>query len=82
MTSRIESDALDREKIRKALENCVDPLNPTEHPDELFNAFLGVISIESVNVHDAVAIGRAQMKDFENGLPAGFNKVIQKELKL
>ena len=37
MNSTIESDKQDRLKIKNALENCVDPLDPSQHPDELVN---------------------------------------------
>ena len=45
MPARMTSDAKDREKIRKKLEACTDPINPEDHPLGIFNIISGRIRI-------------------------------------
>jgi len=68
--SRITSDAKDRDKILKRL-TCIAPLDPCSHPADFVNV-AGLISLEIVNVHDAVDIGNGQLVSFEKSWPDGF----------
>lgn len=78
--ARIASDAEDRGKIRSKLETCIDPLSPTEHTDGILNIVTGRIGPDSVNADDAVKIGRAQMKEYEDSWPEGFNSTISNKV--
>ena len=80
MKGRIASDKSDRESIAKKLQNCIDPLNPDDHPPELVNIVLGKIAQDTVNVDKAVEIGSTQMKDFEHGWPKTFNEKISRSV--
>ena len=71
--ARIESDASDRLNIRQKLDKCVDPMHPEEHPEGIFNICSGRIGPNSVNVDNAVNIGKKQMVEYENSWPKGFN---------
>jgi len=42
--SRIKSDSQDRQKIRNKLEMSTDPLDPTDHSDEIVNIVTGRIA--------------------------------------
>ena len=62
----ITSDASDRQSLRNALNNCIDPLKPSSHPAELVNVVTGHVAPDKVNVERALEIGTEQMRDFEN----------------
>jgi len=47
---RIKSDAKDRESIRRKLELCIDPLDPTKHQQTIVNVATGQLAGETVNV--------------------------------
>ena len=70
---RIESDKLDRNSIRRKLQECIDPMSPNDHPPEMVNIVLGKIAQETVNVDRAVELGSNQMKEFEQGWPKSFH---------
>ena len=72
--SRIDSDMLDRDSIRRKLQEYIDPMSPDHHPPELVNIVLGKVAKETVNVHRAVEIGSNQMKEFEHGWPKSFHE--------
>ena len=71
--ARIASDEADRKNIRDRLDTCVDPLNTKDHPDGILHIVSGRISPDSVNVDDAVNIGRKQMTAYERSWPESFN---------
>ena len=71
---RIDSDMLDRDSIRRKLQECIDPMSPDHHPPELVNIVLGKVAQETVNAHRAVEIGSNQMKEFEQGWPKSFHE--------
>ena len=81
-SSRIQTDASDREKIRNKLLTCIDPLNSDSHPHGLVNIVTGCISPDSVNVDNSLAIGLQQMKDYEQGWPQSFHKPLTKKVVL
>ncbi|CAH3171358.1 unnamed protein product [Porites lobata] len=56
--ARIASDGKDRQSIRKKLDLCVDPLDTGSHPVNIVNIVTGQIADSSVNVQDALAIGK------------------------
>jgi hypothetical protein len=78
--ARRESDAKDRDGIRKKLEMCIDPMDPADHPDGIVNIVSGKIGKDEVNVHKSVEIGRLLMKEFENKWPDGFYGPIPKKV--
>ena len=77
--ARIRSDADDRKKIRLKLENCINPLDPTDHPDDIINIVTGRKGPKTVNAPRAVEIGKAQMQSFERSWPEVFNAPLSKE---
>ncbi|CAH3121622.1 unnamed protein product [Porites lobata] len=79
--ARIASDGKDRQSIRKKLDLCVDPLDTGSHPVNIVNIVTGQIADSSVNVQDALAIGKKSMKEFEGGWPEGFSGPISKKVK-
>ena len=56
--SRINADEKDKENIRRKLEQCIDPLDSSEHPESVINIVTRAIGMKSVNVDSAVEIGR------------------------
>lgn len=78
--ARIRSDADDRKKIRLKLENCINPLDPTDHPDDIINIVTGRKGPKTVNAPRAVEIGKAQMQSFERSWPEVFNAPLSKEV--
>ena len=75
---RITADARDRERIRKKLELCIDPLDPEKHPNEVINVASGQLAAQSVNVDLALELGSEAMNKFISALPEGFDKKISK----
>ena len=62
--ARIRSDQKDRNIIRNKPESSIDPLDPTDHPDEIVNIVTGRIAPSSVNVEKSVEIGKTPMVSF------------------
>ena len=60
--ARIKSDAQDTRNILHKLQSCIDPMDPTNHPDELVNIVTGRVSPGTVNAGLSVQIGTAQQK--------------------
>lgn len=82
MPARIKADAKDRKALQDKLELCLDPLDPGQHPEHLVNIVSGkVVGHPSVNVNNAVAIGKTQMESFEASWPGGFHDTIPKLVK-
>ena len=79
--ARIESDRKDRDGIRQKLEDCIDPMDHKLHPDEIINIATGEIGSASINVHDAISIGKQQLEEFESSWPDGFYRTIPKKVK-
>ena len=83
MAARITTDGQDREKIRKKLEQCINPFHTANHPPELVNVASGKINCDkNVNVEEAVALGKLQLKYFCEKLPAGFHGTLVGEVKV
>ena len=78
--ARVKSDGIDRQNIRAKLAMFTDPLDPTNHPDEIVNIASGRIAPSSVNVDKSVEIGKALMVQFEDNWPSGFNTPIPKQI--
>ena len=51
---------------------CIDPLNPTGHPDELYNFVTGQIANTITNVHNALELGKQSMETYKQRLPERF----------
>ena len=79
--ARIENDKKDREGIRQKLKECIHPLDPSVHPDELVNVSSGRLSSEKVNVHMAMELSLKQAIEFEKSLPEGFWSSKTKQIK-
>lgn len=58
----------------------MDPLDPTDHPQNIVNIVSGRIAPSSVNVEKSVEIGKAQMVLFEDNWPSGFYTPIPKQI--
>ena len=78
--ARIKSDAQDKQNILHKLQSCIDPMDPTNHPDELVNIVTGRVAPGTVNAGLSVQIGTAQLREFEESLPDGFNSTISKKV--
>ena len=78
--SRIKSDAVDRDNIRKSLENCLHPFRTSTHPKEIVNIYTGILSDELVNVDRCVDIGAEQVSSFYKLLPGGFHEPLSKKM--
>ena len=78
---RISSDFSDREKIKKRLEQCIHPLDTTNHPKELVNVTSGKINHgQTVNTEQAISLGKIQSKYFCQKLPGGFHESLVAEV--
>ena len=49
---------------RTESQECINPLDPDDHPKEIVNVVSGKVSPGSVNVDQALEIGQKQMSDF------------------
>ncbi len=67
LASRVKYDENDRQVIREKLQTCIDPLNTASH---LVNIVTGHICTDEVNVHNAIDLGKSQMKEYEASWPA------------
>lgn len=77
--SRIQTDAIDREKIRDKLTTCIDPLNSdSHHPGVLVNIVTGRVASPTVNIDESVKLGKHLMKSYEDGWPESFHKPLAK----
>jgi len=71
---RTESDAKDRESIPRKLELCIDPLDPTKHPQTIVNDAAGQLDGETVNVDKTIELGTAAMKQKVKVIEVGINR--------
>ena len=78
--ARKRSDAIDRKGIREKLTTAIDPLDPSQHPENIVNTVIGKIAEDGVNVDNACEIGVQQKKVFEESLPDGFHNPITKQV--
>ena len=76
------SDASDRQKIKEALQNYIDPLATDTHPPGLLNVITGLHATDKVNADESIKIGREQMTEFESGWPTSFNKTLTKNVTM
>ncbi len=77
-TARIKNDAEDRKGIRNKLSQCINPLDPTQHPDGIVNIVSGKIGPQNVNVHETITLGTIQRDEFDKSLPGAFHEPIEK----
>ena len=52
---RITIKNKDREKLRKYLATCINPLSVEDHPKEIVNIYSGKLSIDQINVDSCVS---------------------------
>ena len=69
---RISSDRKDREGIRHKLGMSINPIDPVSNPEGIVNIVSGRVVPATVNVQDAIEIGREQMYKFERTSPDHF----------
>ena len=79
--ARIENDKKDKEAVKNKLELCLHPIKPETHPQNLVNVMNGCFAVQQVNVDMAVTIGYNQLVEFEESLPTGFWKPIERKIK-
>ena len=72
--ARMDSDARDRESLRKKIEIYIDPLDPKKHPQSIVNIATGQLAGETVNVDRAIEQGVEAMKLVESKWPTGFDE--------
>ena len=73
MPSRITSDARDRKYLRNKLEVCIDRSRPSAAPRGIgYCCYKGkVVDDLSVNVDNAVSLGKMQLETFQKSWPSG-----------
>ena len=81
-TGRMTSDASDRQKIKEALQNYIDPLATDTDPSGVLNVVTGLHATDKVNANESIKIGREQMTEFESGWPTSFNKTLTKNVTM
>lgn len=64
--NRMLSDEVVRNKLCEKLAMCIDPLDPSQHPDGLVNIVNVRVAKEKVNIDKVVELRIKQMKQFEN----------------
>ena len=57
MPARKQTDAVDREKLRKRITTCINSLHPENHHNGLVNIVTGKLSPDVVNVDTSVSTG-------------------------
>lgn len=79
----IKEDAADKAKIRETLSTCIDILNHSEHPDRGFiSIFSGHVNDNpTVNAHEAVKVGAANLQVFKNVWSSNFHLKLKKKVK-
>ena len=80
--ARMDSDARDRESLRKKIEICIDPLDPKKHPKSMVNIATGQLARDTVNVDRSIERGTEAMKQFESKWPTGFDEKISKVVEI
>ncbi|KAG7177523.1 hypothetical protein Hamer_G008156 [Homarus americanus] len=78
--SRICADNQDQMNVQDKFQCCVDPLDKDDHPEGISNIITGRVAPESVNVHQAADLSKAQLVSFENSLPSGFHAPLLKKV--
>ena len=83
MKGRMTADFTDRSKIRRKLQESIDPLDASTHSDgNIVEIVSGRINSDpTVIVHEAVAIGTQKMKHYEIALPGGFHDTLPKKVR-
>ena len=76
---RRKLDEADRRKIAEELEKYSHPLN--DHQSVLYNICNGQVATDSVNVHNALAIGNEHSREFSAFLCSEFHKAMKKRVK-
>ena len=64
--SRIQCDQKDRDGIKQKISMCINPLDPSVHPDPIVNVANGAIAPPAVNVDRALSIGIKQVTEFQH----------------
>ena len=66
---------MDRLALRERLLLCINPLEPTEHPQCLINVASGeIVQNPEINVEQSIEIGKLQLKTFIHSLPESFHE--------
>lgn len=77
--ARVKCDSKDRKVLRDKLELCIDPLHSEENKEGLVNIVTGqVFTHPTLNVDNAIELGRKMMEEFQGMWPASFHKTLHK----
>ena len=75
--ARIQADNSDRRKLWERQYQCIDRFDPSGHFwSVLIIVYRTLTVVASVNVKNALQIGKACMEAYENKLPQGFHNTI------
>ena len=80
MPSRIKADTRDRETLMEKLERIIDSLDPEQHQGLVNVVTRKVVCHSSVNVNNAIMVGKKQMETFEQSWPDGFHDTIPRKV--
>ena len=61
---RIKADSAGRHKLREKLAQCINPLDPNDHPPALFNIAIGRLAEPSMNIQRALKIWTSSTESF------------------
>ncbi|KAJ8050093.1 hypothetical protein HOLleu_03161 [Holothuria leucospilota] len=82
MPARIKTDSQDRNWLCEKSGAQIDPLDLEQHQDGLVNMVTGkVICHPSVNVNNAVTLGKNEMEAFEKSWRSCFHDTIPKSVR-
>ena len=70
--ARIQADNSDRRKLWERQYQCIDRFDPSGHYATVFIIVSEKMTAASVNVNNALQIGKVCMEAYENKLPQGF----------
>jgi len=79
---RIQSDAVDREKLKMYVADIIDLLDPAGHPKgAAINIVSSKVTHPSVNVHEFLRLRKTSRESYESKLPTGFHESINAWVK-
>eukprot|EP00745_Piridium_sociabile_P031048 TRINITY_DN51469_c0_g2_i2.p1 TRINITY_DN51469_c0_g2~~TRINITY_DN51469_c0_g2_i2.p1 ORF type:complete len:652 (+),score=127.59 TRINITY_DN51469_c0_g2_i2:129-2084(+) len=82
LPGRINSDAVDRDKLRVKVDTVIDPLDAGGHPKgSPINIVTGKLAHPAVNVHHSLHLARVSREAYEKNLPTGFHDTINAGVK-
>ena len=70
--ARIQADNVDGRKLWEGQYHCIDRFDPSGHFATVFIIVSGTLTAASVNVKNALQIGKACMEAYEKKFTSGF----------